>query len=476
MWNRGRPDQGLTAGDLAVVKIVDTTNAIDNNLSLVLDPSATDGGPGGNGYFIYDMMNQAEIATWNAGATEIEVRGEDGQVTGTRPDIWAQYDNIALTPAQNFVGHKWLGAAGGNWGDATLWNAQSQPNIKGAIVSFTNAISSPQTINVEAGKQVAVINFDNLNRYTLSGVGQITMDTQTHSGYDAAHPPRSNGLAGINVLSGSHTIAVNLALGRDAIFNVVNANSTLTISGTVSSINIGSGSLAHSGQVLTKDGAGLLEMRSLLVPSINIQSGAVKILANGGPSNTSRIKSLAIAGGTDAWTSKLDLTNNDMIIDFTAPNSPLATIQNQIKSAFAGGSWNGNGIASSSAAASGVHKTALGFGEASALGITTFNGMSVTDAVLVKYTYSGDANLDGKVNALDFNALATQFGGTGKTWINGDFNYDGNVNSLDFSALSSNFNQALAAPALGSLIPEPSAIAIFALCATTIGNRRRATR
>src|SRR5438045_1791097 len=54
IWNRGRPDQGLTSGDLAIVKIVDTTNAIDHNLSLVLDPAAADGGSGGNGYFIYD--------------------------------------------------------------------------------------------------------------------------------------------------------------------------------------------------------------------------------------------------------------------------------------------------------------------------------------------------------------------------------------------------------------------------------------
>jgi hypothetical protein len=57
------------------------------------------------------------------------------------------------------------------------------------------------------------------------------------------------------------------------------------------------------------------------------------------------------------------------------------------------------------------------------------------------YTYFGDANLDGKVNALDFNAVATNFGKTpgSDVWAQGDFNYDGNVNTLDFTALAGSF-------------------------------------
>ena len=83
--------------------------------------------------------------------------------------------------------------------------------------------------------------------------------------------------------------------------------------------------------------------------------------------------------------------------------------------------------------------------------------------MLVRYTYSGDANLDGLVNALDFNALATNFGGgTGKFWNQGDFNYDGSANTLDFTALAQNFNQVLPAPALAALLPEPATLAPLA--------------
>jgi hypothetical protein len=44
------------------------------------------------------------------------------------------------------------------------------------------------------------------------------------------------------------------------------------------------------------------------------------------------------------------------------------------------------------------HKTAIGFGEASELGLTTFAGESITGpAILLKYTLNGDANLDGQL-------------------------------------------------------------------------------
>jgi hypothetical protein len=94
-------------------------------------------------------------------------------------------------------------------------------------------------------------------------------------------------------------------------------------------------------------------------------------------------------------------------------------------------------------------------------------------SVVVRYTLLGDTNLDGVVNAVDFNALASNFGGDpGKTWINGDANYDGVVNTADFNALASNFNQPLAAPALGGLVPEPGILILAALI--PISGRRRA--
>ena len=73
--------------------------------------------------------------------------------------------------------------------------------------------------------------------------------------------------------------------------------------------------------------------------------------------------------------------------------------------------------------------------------MSSFAGESVgsTD-VLVKYTYYGDANLNGVVTGSDY-ALTDNglnFGLSG--WSNGDYNYDGVTNGADYALLDNSFN------------------------------------
>src|SRR5204862_7998111 len=108
----------------------------------------------------------------------------------------------------------------------------------------------------------------------------------------------------------------------------------------------------------------------------------------------------------------------------------------QIKTACNTGAWTGNGITSTTAAAnsSSLHRTGIGLGEASALGISNFLGQDVdATTLLLRHTYFGDSNLDGMVDSLDFDRLAVNFNMAGKFWHEGDFNYDGTVNALDFN-------------------------------------------
>jgi len=66
------------------------------------------------------------------------------------------------------------------------------------------------------------------------------------------------------------------------------------------------------------------------------------------------------------------------------------------------------------------------------LNLATFDAQPVSSGdVIVKFTYYGDANLDGNVNSTDESMITT--GQTG--WTNGDFNYDGTVDGSDFSLL-----------------------------------------
>src|SRR5262249_8112651 len=150
-------------------------------------------------------------------------------------------------------------------------------------------------------------------------------------------------------------------------------------------------------------------------------------------------------GTSGHWAGKWDLNNNALVFDTSfLPDFPDGRIRDYIATGYAGGSWAGNGLTSSAAAAqaSSSHRTALGFADAAALFGSfpaIWNGTIVENtAILVRYTYAGDVNLDGVVNSTDFAMLAGNFNTTNSFWTDGDVNFDGRVNALDFNLLASN--------------------------------------
>ena len=72
-------------------------------------------------------------------------------------------------------------------------------------------------------------------------------------------------------------------------------------------------------------------------------------------------------------------------------------------------------------------------------------------------------------------AVANNFGASGKVWQTGDFNYDGVVNALDFNAIATNFGQTSppATLALGSVVPEPCTVGVLLTAMTGMLIRRR---
>jgi hypothetical protein len=91
----------------------------------------------------------------------------------------------------------------------------------------------------------------------------------------------------------------------------------------------------------------------------------------------------------------------------------------------------------------------------------------------IRFTFKGDANLDGTVNTTDFTALANNFNQAGRFWATGDFNFDGTVNALDFNAVATNFGLTLAGPDLDltTLVPEPASLSLLLL--TLLARRPR---
>jgi hypothetical protein len=58
--------------------------------------------------------------------------------------------------------------------------------------------------------------------------------------------------------------------------------------------------------------------------------------------------------------------------------------------------------------------------------------------ILVKYTYRGDANLDGRINVDDYGRIDLNAGLGTTGWFNGDFNFDGKVNIDDYGIIDVN--------------------------------------
>ncbi len=304
---------------------------------------------------------------------------------------------------------------------------------------------------------------------------------------------------GIYLASGNtHTIAFNsVTLNGSAIFSprtpnfgVATAVGSDMALGNISELVPGS-SITMSGlRTLALTGSnsytgGTNQNNGFLITNTNFSNGTLTITGGSAQvaakSTSNSPSGVTIVPAVSVSTGSLDLTNNAMVVDYVAGNSPFASVQSSIITGYAAGSWNGVGINSSSAAAAftSAHPTALGYGEASTLGVTTFAGHTVDNSsVLVRYTLAGDANLDGTVNALDFNAIATNFGkSTTSVWTQGDSNYDGLVNTADFLLLAQNFNAPLAAPPLaaplGALVPEPTMLGLLSMLPLLARRKRR---
>jgi hypothetical protein len=226
--------------------------------------------------------------------------------------------------------------------------------------------------------------------------------------------------------------------------------------------------LAPSAARLTKRGQGTLAVNRLRAAALDVQAGTVRLAPGGGP-NASMVGELILAGATGAWTGTLDLTDNTLIIGGVNTAETLARVGDQIKQGRdrgTGGRWSGAGITSSTAAANSVTGIAIAM-------------MPDSGNIVLKYTYNGDANLDGRINADDYFRIDSGFldQPQNPTYVQGDFNDDDTINADDYFLIDSAFlgqgaPLGSAARAIAS-VPEPTAGGIFILTALGLSTRRR---
>jgi autotransporter-associated beta strand protein len=203
-------------------------------------------------------------------------------------------------------------------------------------------------------------------------------------------------------------------------------------------------------------------------------------------------KAMAFTTVTTAGTGVLDLTNNAAVIRAMTQDQ----VRSLIASAFNAGTWTGGGMTSSTAAADAGHLTALGYGGNANFGLSTWRGVTGLDAddVLVRYTYYGDADLNGAVTLDDFTLFLIGYQNGKTTWFDGDFDYNGVVTLDDFTLFLKGYQQqgaplselesmindmpisdAERAAMLAAVqaVPEPASVGLLTVIAAYALSRRR---
>ncbi len=299
----------------------------------------------------------------------------------------------------------------------------------------------------------------------------------------------------MNISNNSLTIHTGTVGATGSIIGLSAGTVTIAGPGTVTfsdTSNNSYGSTNVAGGTLVLSSVGALPVTQ----NLNIASGAKVIATNLGNPHLLQVNQLTNSG-------LLDLNNNDLVVH----SGTLSAVNTQVQTGYAGGSWNGTaGIISTAASLDSTHLTALGvilndngagtplYGTSGTIA-AKFEGATPADNdVLVKYTYYGDADLNGKVDGTDYSRIDNGYLSHLTGWYNGDFNYDGIIDGSDYTLIDNAFNTqgaqiaasfanptALATAEIDSLsgtsaVPEPATLGLFGIGAAALLGRRRKLR
>lgn len=301
---------------------------------------------------------------------------------------------------------QWGNAAGGNWSVAGNWANGAAPSGIGAQANFLGAISSPQTVTVDAAYTVGTILFNNSNAYTIAGTNLLTLS--------------NSGTAGISVQAGSHIISAPLALTDNLDITATTATA-LTISGAITENT--------AGRTLISDGAGTVTLSGT---SANTYTGLTMVTA--GTLNFNKTAGVNAIG------------TGGIQIDSGATGTLLAS--NQIAdtaSAAVNGTLNLGTNSETIGALNGTGSVVTGAGSTLTVGAANnltsqFDGV-ISGAGTIAKVGTGQLTLTG----------ANTFGGAGQTialnggtlQISADNNLGNTANSLTFNAATLGLSSAL---------------------------------
>jgi hypothetical protein len=215
------------------------------------------------------------------------------------------------------------------------------------------------------------------------------------------------------------------------------------------------GPVASVGRLEIREGAVKLGQGSLTLAGVEVAGGARLELAAGRGAPL-RVRNLMVEGEV--------LTNdNDVVVDYIGESPIGRLIEAYVAGSIVAEGETGGGL-----------PAYLAIAEASDLGVTEYLGLPVDEStVLLKWTYVGDANLDGQVDALDYERIDLAIGNSGVLGVAaGDLNYDGVVDALDYEQVDLNIGNGVGAPLASVFVPEPGILSLIAVGGWVMMRRR----
>ncbi len=471
---------GIVTLDLATDSSIDPYNVTESNAgTFIIQSDKTTPGSAG--------ITQT-LGTLSFGAATLAIAAGPN-VTGGSPAV--AFGNVTLNSIHNNT--------------TILSPTTADLNLTGTVTSnaLTGQIVTLQLDGTSTGSTIAggisnngtngvtALVKSNSSTWTLSGISTYTGNTNINGGTLALADNGALASPNINVAFGAIANITGLLTGP-----APTDPPNLAVNGT---LNFGAADAQNN------PGGGILA-RSLTSLSIGTGSNPA-IVTVSSPTHPTRTllvtNSLTINGSSGAWTGTLDLTGSDMMIP-SGGATVLAQISNQLQQGIKAPGTGG--IYSSTAVANPKHNTAIaailnqdnsGNPIYGAGPMGSFDNQTPgTNDILVKYTYFGDADLNGQVNSADYIQIDAGFASQTtatplKGWFNGDFNYDGNINGDDYTLIDNAFNTqggvSLAGVSAGptemiasntaqvSAVPEPGSLSLLAISAAGLLRRRRKT-